>query len=167
MLADIDKETVVRAELRRQGTRAKVLPVGFESADQARRVSRLGWRPNSAAQPHRDHHRVSCLARQSGATVDELIEHVPAPDFPTAGIIYGTEGVREGYRNGRGGSSSAPARTSRESIKGGPQAIIVDELPYQVNKATLLTRIGELVREKSSTEYPTCATSPTNRACAW
>src|SRR6202521_5183829 len=81
-------------------------------------------------------------------TVDELIEHVPAPDFPTAGIIYGTEGVREGYRTGRG-RVVIRARTHLEEIdKGGRQAIIVDELPYQVNKATLLTRIGELVREK-------------------
>jgi DNA gyrase subunit A len=81
-------------------------------------------------------------------TVDELIEHVPAPDFPTAGIIFGTEGVREGYRTGRG-RVVIRARTHIEDLeKGGRQAIIVDELPYQVNKATLLTRIGELVREK-------------------
>ena len=82
------------------------------------------------------------------STVDELIEHVPAPDFPTAGIIFGTEGVREGYRTGRG-RVVIRARTHIEDLeKGGRQAIIVDELPYQVNKATLLTRIGELVREK-------------------
>jgi DNA gyrase subunit A len=81
-------------------------------------------------------------------TVDELIEHVPAPDFPTAGIIFGTEGVREGYRTGRG-RVVIRARTHIEDLeKGGRQAIIVDELPYQVNKSTLLTRIGELVREK-------------------
>jgi DNA gyrase subunit A len=81
-------------------------------------------------------------------TVDELIEYVPAPDFPTAAIIFGTEGVREGYRTGRG-RVVIRARTHIEDLeKGGRQAIIVDELPYQVNKATLLTRIGELVREK-------------------
>ena len=92
----------------------------------------------------------ACLALLDNPelTVDELIEHVPAPDFPTAGIIYGTEGVREGYRTGRG-RVVIRARTHVEDIdKGGRQAIIVDELPYQVNKATLLTRIGELVREK-------------------
>src|ERR1700681_3891581 len=81
-------------------------------------------------------------------TVDELIEHVPAPDFPTAGIIYGTEGVREGYRTGRGRVVIRARTHLEETDKGGRQAIIVDELPYQVNKATLLTRIGELVREK-------------------
>jgi DNA gyrase subunit A len=92
----------------------------------------------------------ACLALLDNPelTVDELIEHIPAPDFPTAGIIYGTEGVREGYRTGRG-RVVIRARTHIEDIdKGGRQAIIVDELPYQVNKATLLTRIGELVREK-------------------
>jgi len=92
----------------------------------------------------------ACLALldKPDTTVDELIEHVPAPDFPTAGIIYGTEGVREGYRTGRG-RVIIRARTHLEEIdKGGRQAIIVDEIPYQVNKATLLTRIGELVREK-------------------
>src|SRR3979411_1789047 len=92
----------------------------------------------------------ACLALLDNPelTVDELIEHVPAPDFPTSGIIYGTEGVREGYRTGRG-RVVIRARTHIEDIeKGGRQAIIVDEIPYQVNKATLLTRIGELVREK-------------------
>ena len=81
-------------------------------------------------------------------TVDELMEIIPAPDFPTAGIIYGLEGVREGYRTGRG-RVVMRARTHFEDLdKGNRQAIIVDEIPYQVNKATLLTRIGELVREK-------------------
>src|SRR6478752_2431698 len=81
-------------------------------------------------------------------TVDDLMEIIPAPDFPTAGIIYGLEGVREGYRTGRG-RVIMRARTHFEDLdKGNRQAIIVDEIPYQVNKATLLIRIGELVREK-------------------
>ncbi|BAN34865.1 DNA gyrase subunit A [Sulfuricella denitrificans skB26] len=81
--------------------------------------------------------------------IEELIEIVPAPDFPTAGIIYGTIGVKEGYRTGRG-RVIMRARTHFEDIDkvGGRQAIIVDELPYQVNKANLLIKIGELVREK-------------------
>ncbi len=81
--------------------------------------------------------------------IEELIEIVPAPDFPTAGIIYGTIGVKEGYRTGRG-RVVMRARTHFEDIDkvGGRQAIIVDELPYQVNKANLLIKIGELVREK-------------------
>jgi DNA gyrase subunit A len=92
----------------------------------------------------------ACLAllARPAATIDELIEIVPAPDFPTAGIIYGLEGVREGYRTGRG-RVVIRARTHVEDLgKGERQAIIVDEIPYQVNKANLLVRIGELVREK-------------------
>ncbi len=92
----------------------------------------------------------ACLAllANPGITIDELIEIIPAPDFPTAGIIYGTEGVREGYRTGRG-RVVIRARTHLEDIgKGERQAIVVDEIPYQVNKANLLIRIGELVRDK-------------------
>ncbi len=91
-----------------------------------------------------------CLALLGApdTTLDELIEMIPAPDFPTSGIIYGLEGVREGYRTGRG-RVVIRARTHVEDLdKGNRQAIIVDEIPYQVNKANLLIRIGELVREK-------------------
>jgi DNA gyrase subunit A len=80
-------------------------------------------------------------------TVDELIEIIPAPDFPTAGIIYGVGGVRDGYRTGRG-RVVMRARTHFEEIRDGRSAIIVDELPYQVNKKSLLERIAELVRDK-------------------
>src|SRR6202521_4446563 len=80
--------------------------------------------------------------------VDDLIAYIPAPDFPTAGIIYGTQGVKEGYRTGRG-RVVIRARTHTEELeKGNRSAIVIDELPYQVNKANLLIRIGELVREK-------------------
>src|SRR5471032_3028022 len=80
--------------------------------------------------------------------IDELIEIIPAPDFPTAGIIYGLGGVHQGYRTGRG-RVIMRARTHFEDMeKGNRQAIIVDELPYQVNKKSLLERIAELVNEK-------------------
>jgi DNA gyrase subunit A len=91
-----------------------------------------------------------CLALIDNADIslDELVNIIPAPDFPTAGIIYGLEGVHEGYRTGRG-RVVMRARTHIEDLdRGNRQAIIVDEIPYQVNKANLLTRIGELVREK-------------------
>ena len=88
------------------------------------------------------------MLRTPSASVDELMDIIPAPDFPTAGIIYGIQGVKEGYRTGRG-RVVMRARCHFEDIdKGQRQAIIVDELPYQVNKKTLLERIAELVHEK-------------------
>jgi DNA gyrase subunit A len=88
------------------------------------------------------------LLANPAATVDDLIECVPAPDFPTAGIIHGLEGVREGYRTGRG-RIVIRAKTHTEEIdRGARTAIIVDELPYQVNKRALLERVGELVNDK-------------------
>lgn len=92
----------------------------------------------------------ACLALLTNPdiTIDELIDLIPAPDFPTAGIIYGVAGVRDGYRTGRG-RVVMRARTHFEDMeKGSRQCIVIDELPYQVNKANLLIRIGELVRDK-------------------
>jgi DNA gyrase subunit A len=88
------------------------------------------------------------LLQHPEATIDELMEIIPAPDFPTAGIIYGVSGVREGYRTGRG-RVVMRAKVHFEDIdRGQRQSIIVDEIPYQVNKKTLLERIAELVHEK-------------------
>ena len=88
------------------------------------------------------------LLRHPEATIDELMEIVPAPDFPTAGIIYGINGVKDGYRTGRG-KVVMRAKCHFEDIdRGQRQAIIVDELPYQVNKKTLQERMAELVHEK-------------------
>ena len=82
------------------------------------------------------------------ATIDDLMEIVPAPDFPTAGIIYGINGVKEGYRTGRGRVVMRAKCHFEDIDKGQRQAIIVDELPYQVNKKTLQERMAELVHEK-------------------
>ena len=88
------------------------------------------------------------LLHDPAASIEHLMELVPAPDFPTAGIIYGLSGVREAYRTGRG-RIVLRAKTHFEDIdKGNRQAVIVDELPYQVNKRVLLERIAELVNEK-------------------
>jgi len=88
------------------------------------------------------------LLRHPEASIDELMEIIPAPDFPTAGIIYGINGVKDGYRTGRG-KVVMRAKCHFEDIdKGQRQAIIVDELPYQVNKKTLQERMAELVHEK-------------------
>jgi DNA gyrase subunit A len=88
------------------------------------------------------------LLKAPEASIEELMEIIPAPDFPTAGIIYGLNGVREGYRTGRG-KVVMRARCHFEDIdRGQRQAIIVDEIPYQVNKKTLQERMAELVHEK-------------------
>ncbi|MFA7607943.1 MAG: DNA gyrase subunit A [Rhodocyclaceae bacterium] len=88
------------------------------------------------------------LLEEPDTDIEDLIAIVKAPDFPTAALIYGLSGVHDGYRTGRG-RVVMRARTHFEDIgKGDRQAIIVDELPYQVNKRTLLERMAELVNEK-------------------
>ena len=88
------------------------------------------------------------VLRNSDCTIDELIEIIPAPDFPTGGIIYGVSGVRDGYRTGRGRVVMRAKTHFEEFGKDSRTALIVDELPYQVNKKSLLERIAELVRDK-------------------
>ena len=88
------------------------------------------------------------MLRNPSASVDDLMEIIPAPDFPTAGIIYGIQGVKDGYRTGRGRVVMRAKCHFEDIDKGQRQAIIVDEIPYQVNKKTLLERIAELVHEK-------------------
>ena len=88
------------------------------------------------------------MLRNPEATIDELMEIIPAPDFPTAGIIYGINGVKDGYRTGRGRVVMRAKCHFEDIDKGQRQAIIVDELPYQVNKKTLQERMAELVHEK-------------------
>ena len=88
------------------------------------------------------------LLRHPEADVEELMQHIPAPDFPTAGIIYGLSGVREAYRTGRGRVIMRASCHFEDIERSQRQAIIIDELPYQVNKRTLLERIAELVQEK-------------------
>ncbi len=88
------------------------------------------------------------LLRKPEASIDELMEIVPAPDFPTGGIIYGITGVKDGYRTGRGRVVMRAKCHFEDIDKGQRQAVIVDEIPYQVNKKSLLERIAELVHEK-------------------
>jgi DNA gyrase subunit A len=80
-------------------------------------------------------------------TIDELMTVIPGPDFPTRGYIYGRGGIREAYTTGRG-ILTLRAKAHVEKMRGGREAIIVTELPYQVNKASLMEKIGELVRDK-------------------
>ncbi len=88
------------------------------------------------------------LLEKPESSIDALIKLIPAPDFPTAGIIHGTSGVKEGYRTGRG-RVVMRGRTHVEKLdKGNREALIVDELPYQVNKKTFIEKIAELVNDK-------------------
>jgi DNA gyrase subunit A len=80
-------------------------------------------------------------------SIDQLIEIVPGPDFPTGGTILGRGGVRNAYQLGRG-SVMVRAKSSIEELRQGREAIIITEIPYQVNKSTLIEKIAELVREK-------------------
>lgn len=83
-------------------------------------------------------------------TIDELMQHIIAPDFPTGGIIYGYDGVRDAFHTGRG-RVVLRAKVAFEEI-GNRNAIIVNEVPYQVNKAEMIARTAELVKEEKSRE---------------
>ena len=88
------------------------------------------------------------LLKKPEITIDELIEKIPAPDFPTAGIIHGISGVRDGYRTGRGRVVMRGRTHIEELDRGKREAIIVDELPYQVNKKNFIEKIADLVNGK-------------------
>ena len=87
------------------------------------------------------------LIANPDATLEQLMAVIPGPDFPTYGYIYGRTGIREAYTTGRG-IITLRAKAHVEKMRGGREAIIITELPYQVNKATLMEKIGELIRDK-------------------
>jgi DNA gyrase subunit A len=152
LLADIDKETVDFGP-NYDGSEHEplILPAKFPNL-LVNGSSGIAVGMATNIPPHNLNEIVdACLAvlRDPMIGIEDLIDIVPAPDFPTAGIIYGTAGVKEGYRTGRG-RVVMRAKVHFEDIEKsvGRQAIIVDELPYQVNKAHLCIKIGELVREK-------------------
>ncbi|MBP0724888.1 DNA gyrase subunit A [Bacillus sp. RG28] len=90
---------------------------------------------------------VLALSKDPELTVQELMEYIPGPDFPTAGMILGKSGIRKAYETGKG-SVIVRAKVEIEEKANGKQSIVVSELPYQVNKARLVERIAELVRDK-------------------
>jgi DNA gyrase subunit A len=90
---------------------------------------------------------ILALSKDPDITIEELMEFIPGPDFPTAGQIIGRSGIRKAYETGRG-SITLRAKVEIEQKPGGKEVIIVRELPYQVNKAKLIEKIAELVREK-------------------
>jgi len=151
LLADIEKETVdFVANYDGSETEPSVLPARFPNllVNGSAGIA-VGMATNIP--PHNLVEIVNaCLAvlDKPDVTLAELMQHVPGPDFPTAGIINGATEIATAYRTGRG-RLSIRARTHFEDLeKGGRQAIIVTELPYQVNKARLLERIADLARNK-------------------
>ena len=151
LLADIDKETVDFGP-NYDGAEYEplILPARFPNL-LVNGSSGIAVGMATNIPPHNLNEVISgCLALLANPDmdIDELIEYIPAPDFPTAGISYGLTGVREGYRTGRG-RGVMRAKTHIEPIGSSDrEAIVVDEIPYQVNKARLLEKIGELVRGK-------------------
>jgi len=91
---------------------------------------------------------IRCLIGNPDATIDELLELIPGPDFPTGGIIEGLEGIRSAYTTGHGRMVIRARTHIEEASRGGRYRIVVTELPYQTNKATLVERIADLVRNK-------------------
>jgi len=151
MLADIDKETVdfipnYDGSLQEPSVLPSRLPNLLVNGSAGIAVGMATNIP-----PHNLNEVVDAclhLLKTPEASIDELMEIVPAPDFPTAGIIYGINGVKDGYRTGRGRVVMRAKCHFEDIDRGQRQAIIVDELPYQVNKKTLQERIAELVHEK-------------------
>ena len=151
LLADIDKETVDFVE-NYDGSESEpsVMPTRIPNL-LINGSSGIAVGMATNIPPHNLNEVISaCLALIENPEIDvpELMEHIPGPDFPTAGIINGAQGIYSAYRTGRG-RVHIRARTEVEIInKRGKEAIIVTELPFQVNKARLIEKIADLVREK-------------------
>jgi DNA gyrase subunit A len=150
LLADIDKETVdFVPNYDESESEPAVFPARIPSLliNGASGIA-VGMATNIP--PHNLSEVVSaCIALIDDPTLDikKLMEYIPGPDFPTAGIINGTRGIAEAYLTGRGRICGRP-RTEIEIEDNGKQRIIVNELPYQVNKARLIEKIAELVKDK-------------------
>ncbi len=150
LLADLDKETVNFAE-NYDGSESEpvVLPTRVPNL-LINGSSGIAVGMATNIPPHNLTETVNaCLALIENPEIDVagLMEYIPGPDFPTHGIINGASGIREAYETGRG-RVKIRAKTSIETDKTGKSKIIVDELPYQVNKARLIERIAELIKDK-------------------
>jgi DNA gyrase subunit A len=95
---------------------------------------------------------LAALITNPDISVDALMEHIPAPDFPTGGILYGLEGVHDAYRTGRGNVQVRARAFIEKAKKGDRESIVVTEIPYQVNKSRLIEKIADLVRDKQLEE---------------
>ena len=150
LLADIDKDTVdFQANYDDSEHEPKVLPASFPNLliNGAAGIA-VGMATNIP--PHNPTEIIDAtlaLIENPDTALEELMKIVPGPDFPTGGIILGRSGIRNAFETGRG-SIIIRARAEVETIRKDREAIVVTELPYQVNKATLQERIAELVRAK-------------------
>ena len=150
MLADIDKETVdFQPNYDEKELEPTVMPTRFPNllVNGSAGIA-VGMATN--VPPHNLTEAINaCIALidDPEIDVDGLMEHIPGPDFPTGGIVNGTAGIMAGYRTGRG-RVRIRARAEVEVTDHGREAIIVTEIPYQVNKARLIEKIAELVKEK-------------------
>jgi len=155
LLADLDKETVEMVpnydgsllEPRVMPTRIPNLLINGSSG--------IAVGMATSIPPHNLGEVVGALLALIGnpdITIEELMGHVPAPDFPTGGILYGLDGVRDAYRTGRGSVQIRARAFIEKAKKGDRESIVITEIPYQVNKSRLIERIAEMVREKELDE---------------
>jgi len=155
LLSDLDKETVETAP-NYDGSLAepRVLPARIPTL-LVNGSSGIAVGMATSIPPHNMGEVVDALValiRNPDLTVEELMEFIPAPDFPTGGILYGLEGVRDAYRTGRGNVQIRARAFIEKTKKGDRESIVITEIPYQVNKARLLERIAELARERQIEE---------------
>ncbi|MCI5565286.1 MAG: DNA gyrase subunit A [Clostridiales bacterium] len=150
MLADIDKDTVdFMPNFDETLMQPKVLPSRFPNL-LVNGSSGIAVGMATNIPPHNLGVVIDgaiCLIDKPDATLDELMEHIKGPDFPTGGVILGRAGIREAYHTGRGRIVTR-AKSEIESLPNGRDRIIVTEIPYMVNKARLVEKIAELVHEK-------------------
>jgi len=166
VLQDMDKETVDYAPNYDESLKEPtVLPSAFPNllVNGSTGIA-VGMATNMA--PHNLREVVNaCVAmiRNPDITAEEMLTYVTGPDFPTGGIIHGRSGIREAYLTGRG-RVVVRARCEIEQMANGRNRIVVTEIPYQVNKTTLLEKMAALVRDKEIEASPTCATRATATA---
>ena len=150
MMTDINKDTVDWMPNYDESTQEPtVLPSAFPNllVNGSNGIA-VGMATNMA--PHNINEvcaAVSAYIQNPDITVEELMQYIKGPDFPTGGLIYGTEGIKKAYRTGRG-KVLIRSKCSIETMKSGRMCIVVTEIPYMVNKKSLLERIADLVKDK-------------------
>src|SRR5262252_9173447 len=151
LLADIDKETVdFQPNYDDKEQEPVVLPARFPNL-LVNGAAGIGVGMATTIPPHNLKEVIDAtiaLSKKPDITTEELMEIVPGPDFPTGGFIYGRNGIRQAYEHGRGAILMRGRTTVEEHPKTGRKSIVATEIPYQVNKARLIERIAELVRDK-------------------